>query len=325
MFTVIVCAAASSGQGGVVLFEHDRTNAIYVHDPSSEFVWEFLVGSTVLPSPDGRFLFVRGESGRYVATTAGDRMVEVVGQSHSWSLDGRRLAYHSRGHLHMLDVETGEITLLATPGSYPAWSMTDPNILYYGKNRGPSREEFDLFQLNVATLEAKLLLEKRYPLSPMAASPTSEHLLVSNAGDGGYSVQVLDLRSLTDVGIGTSGYNGSRNPEWSPSGDALAYIASDGLIIREMSTLIETKIVSTTSELRPRQPSWSPDGTRLAFESAIIGVATEVFMVNSDGSELRSLGRGRSPVWLATNPNDPDTRAEERSWGKTKLDAGRTK
>jgi Tol biopolymer transport system component len=36
------------------------------------------------------------------------------------------------------------------------------------------------------------------------------------------------------------------------------------------------------------RPAWSPDGTRIAFDS----VATEIFVMNADGTE-----EGYSPSW----------------------------
>jgi hypothetical protein len=42
--------------------------------------------------------------------------------------------------------------------------------------------------------------------------------------------------------------------------------------------------------------SWAPDGRRLAFD-AVDGPTSEVFVVNADGSGLRSVGFGRAPAW----------------------------
>ena len=39
-------------------------------------------------------------------------------------------------------------------------------------------------------------------------------------------------------------------------------------------------------------PAWSPDGSRIAFSSS-----WTIFLMNSDGSQLDSLARGREPAW----------------------------
>jgi hypothetical protein len=43
--------------------------------------------------------------------------------------------------------------------------------------------------------------------------------------------------------------------------------------------------------------AWSPDGRHIAFHETDLGNNTKIFVANSDGSDLRSLGAGQSPAW----------------------------
>ena len=121
---------------------------------------------------------------------------------------------------------------------------------------------------------------------------------------------------------------------WAPSGDRIAYVADDGLVVigddgtrlwslaaggdpawsSDGSRLaftdgetgpIETVNADGTGERRltngayDQSPSWSPDGRLVVFARALsAGGADSLFVVGDDGSGLRALGlAGTSPAW----------------------------
>jgi Tol biopolymer transport system component len=45
------------------------------------------------------------------------------------------------------------------------------------------------------------------------------------------------------------------------------------------------------------EPSFSPDGSKIVFDHSQAGVGTSVYVVNRNGTDLRSLAEGRNPSW----------------------------
>ncbi len=72
-------------------------------------------------------------------------------------------------------------------------------------------------------------------------------------------------------------------------------------------------------------PVWSPDGSRIAFvsyrdektELANLEGNTEIYIMNSDGSNVTKLTDSESPVGYTHHPTQP----AEPPWPLTKLDA----
>lgn len=89
---------------------------------------------------------------------------------------------------------------------------------------------------------------------------------------------------------------------WSPSGDRIAVITHKsqtfGPRVMELyypaMDEFETIIGDTLS---PNNPNWSPDGQFLAFDD----IGGGVYVVNRNGSNLRSIAAGSQPVWAPKN------------------------
>jgi TolB protein len=70
-----------------------------------------------------------------------------------------------------------------------------------------------------------------------------------------------------------------------------------------MSLTDQSVVRLTDHPSRDRAPAWSPDGTEIAFVRELVrGSESEVFIMNSDGSEVRDLTSGFgqdewSPAW----------------------------
>jgi Tol biopolymer transport system component len=100
-------------------------------------------------------------------------------------------------------------------------------------------------------------------------------------------------------------------PEWSPTGDLIAFhaIADDDVRLEVMnpdgtgrryvaSWHLEDEIFYPGDQWPPQ---WSPDGERLLFVNETPFSGVDIFVVNADGSGLRNLtnspGRDDYPVW----------------------------
>ena len=82
-------------------------------------------------------------------------------------------------------------------------------------------------------------------------------------------------------------------PDWSPSGDRIIFDGFGSGIQTLGLTGGGVRLVLNDS-LADR-PDWSPDGSQVAFHRP--GDPGELFVMNADGSNLRSLGKGFYPDW----------------------------
>jgi TolB protein len=98
----------------------------------------------------------------------------------------------------------------------------------------------------------------------------------------------------------------SMAPEWSPTGQELAYLSyfsgTPAIYLADLKTGRKTPVV--TDGTLNISPSFSPDGRRIAFARSVGGGNTEIFVVGRDGSGLRQLthspGIDTNPAWSPT-------------------------
>lgn len=170
-----------------------------------------------------------------------------------------------------------------------------------------------------ALLSVVLLAGIALPLRAMW--PLADHDKTGQPGAGVAAVPAIVYERLTDNDfdlvlwsqdgqtrplIAAPGYQGY--PSWSPDGTRVAYVAGTEpksditqVAIIDVATGAITR-VTPPSDSMDDSPAWSPDGNRLAFSRIVTGGsdAPGIYVVNSDGTELRSLtdqaGDAR-PTW----------------------------
>jgi Tol biopolymer transport system component len=90
---------------------------------------------------------------------------------------------------------------------------------------------------------------------------------------------------------------------WSPDGRRLALYDTAFEVVDSTSGRVVRHLLPGTSELQPADPDWSPDGRQIAFDDDTSVSGPEVFVINSDGSGLRLVGRGADPRWSPNGNN----------------------
>ncbi len=124
-------------------------------------------------------------------------------------------------------------------------------------------------------------------------------LVVRDLGSGAEST----VLRLADAPVGATPPSWPVN--WSPDGDRLVHVTSDGAVVTDAATG-ETVPVSTTAGRSALAPAWLPDGRLIVLDGCCIGTASmrtadggeEVFAVDRPVRSIRP-GRRGTDVWLA--------------------------
>ncbi|HEV8629144.1 MAG TPA: Tol-Pal system beta propeller repeat protein TolB [Thermoanaerobaculia bacterium] len=97
----------------------------------------------------------------------------------------------------------------------------------------------------------------------------------------------------------------SMSPDWSPTGDAIAYVSffdgKPGIYMVDLNSGLKKPMV--TDGAFNASPGFSPDGKRIAFARSLAG-NTEIFVANRDGTDAKRLtyspGIDTDPAWSPT-------------------------
>ncbi len=247
------------------------------------------------------------------------------GQRYVWSPNYSHLAYDWQGVVYTMAGDGSDKRAVGA-GVAPAWSPDGKQLaLERPSDKGPT--------VIVAALEngaeVRLAAGSKPSWAPTPSASGSARLAYSYTSGPGFpsSVYVSDVATGASYMLATDG----SEPLWSPDGNAIAFVTSRHDIV------VVTLEPGRATVVGPGWGyTWSPGGTRLAFlsakdkgrpmvwnrekgESAVIVARDDVdglswspdgkelvlsladagglWLVGSDGSNLRKLADGRDPVW----------------------------
>jgi TolB protein len=86
-----------------------------------------------------------------------------------------------------------------------------------------------------------------------------------------------------------------QNPVWSPDGRRIALIYYPDLRTPQIYSMnVDGSGLRglTTTLLTDLDPDWSPSGAQIVFTRGV-----NIWVMNADGSDQRSIGSGRHPAW----------------------------
>ncbi len=290
----------------------------------------------IIPSPDGRYLaLMQGVDMGFRPLMLDieaqkvwdvfDPNSQIQGLFESWHPDSQRILYSSDmtrdAGLWLVDIHTGEYSVLAGLKSVPnggaAMSPDGTQVIYN-----------DADETWLLSLDGQKREQVNWPIGFLWGWSPDERY-IAYAANGG--VGVTDMTARTHSQLDPEHLTITKTIEspqqtrileiaWSPDSQV---VAASEQIVREKTDASVTDPLKTGNILLfaasgPQQrtllasggqhPAWSPDGSMVAFLSSRSG-ATEIWIVNADGSNLRQVtfaGADRellpwgAPVWIST-------------------------
>jgi Tol biopolymer transport system component len=256
--------------------------------------------------------------GVFVVETDGSRPEEVAGgdaRAPAWSPDGRRLAVVRGGsRLEVIDLDGGDrtvsVALPADPGDdppvgegagRPAWSPDGTRIAVSAGGGGPTYVVGADGNGRVRVAPGGRQLHASG--WPPAWSPDSTRLALALGRGTALRITVVmaDGSGSTPVTADLTFANWA--PAWSPNGEAIAFLAADGVYVIRPDGSGLTRLVAAEPDpyLAPR---WSPNGARLLFSGRAGGGAGGLWVVNADGTGLDAVvGSGSQGADAAWSPD----------------------
>lgn len=289
--------------GQVFAWAPDGQRIAYV--PSYRSPWRY---NYVVADPDGTNASTITKLGSYAGI--------------SWSPDGSRVALEKTGNdsvprIYLVDVASGQESLIATGAYMPVWSPSADSIFYYTfhpikiswacekqdrpavMNRDGS-QAFELrgdqldYDCKDATLPAWSPDGTRLALySPRRNDHSPIHIVAAD-GTQDYEIPLDNSPPPWNFPVFTL--------SWSPDGNRIAFMSNrtGNWEIWAMNSDGSGQVNLTNHTAEDAQPSWSPDGKKIAFSSYRDG-HWEIYVMNADGSNQTRLthteGNAVLPVW----------------------------
>jgi Tol biopolymer transport system component len=212
-----------------------------------------------------------------------------------WSPDGKKIAYVKDNNIHVIDVQSKQVSQLTSWGESfsPSWSPDGGKIAFdtnFGDSLGASAiwvmnadgsNKKDISQHGTGewrqpawSSDGKTILHLRY----LPGVFSTEIFLMDTSGN---NVVRLTINNFTD-----------RDPSWSPDGSRIAWGSygggadtSSGIWTMNKDGTDQTRIASEGG-----YPSWSPDGGQIVYYQTNTGGMTgTLWIMNSDGTNQKQL------------------------------------
>jgi dipeptidyl aminopeptidase/acylaminoacyl peptidase len=222
----------------------------------------------------------------------------------AWSPDGCRIAYRSyeagQAEIGVMNADgSASRRLTFDPGLDfdPDWSPDGHRIVF-------SRADDLLANIYVMRPDGaevvNLTADDRYNSDPSWSPNGSKIAFCSRPS----ALQgLIEIHVMNSDGTGRTklitGENVSGCPDWSPDGSRLVFGTQAGLEVMDESGNNRVRVLENINQ--PFDATWSPDGTQIAFVRTVVPYPWLIYIVNTDGTNLRQLTQvmatTRAPSW----------------------------
>jgi dipeptidyl aminopeptidase/acylaminoacyl peptidase len=231
----------------------------------SDFEDGAYVKSTAVPSASAIYL---AAARNWTATWL------VRGEWPSWSPDGRRLAYHSDGRIHLIDAN-GANDIRLHDGTHASWSPDGRHLAFQSAD--------GISVMDVDGSHERLVVSNHFRTDTYAPgdlgvskpswSPDGRRIAFEHLGDGDIQPAQIFVVNVDGSGVrgATSSSDGRRyaesDPSWSPDGTKIAFWSYGfGIATVDAEGGVPTSIGGPA--VYGARPTWSPDGERLVFTAS---------------------------------------------------------
>jgi hypothetical protein len=213
--------------------------------------------------------------------------------------------YHIRSHVFLANPDGSSERMISVPTGQtmmgdPAFSADGSRLVYEGMSR------FGFGHIVIANGDGsdpqRLPGEGKDPVLSPDASRIAYRRDINSVDDPSQSGLYLQDADGTDlVRLGDFA-----TPDWSPDGSTIVAMetepgnwsqAPEGADLFAVSPAGGTPRALTDTPVVESNPSWSPDGREIAYVVERSGKASEVWVMNADGSGQHFVRDGYRPIW----------------------------
>jgi len=220
----------------------------------------------------------------------------------------QRLAYSRNGVARVVNLETGEDTVLSGYNGLDAHRYAaSPDGEWLASWRH-TRPRWQLSMISTVTWERVELGEFWARFPTLSWSPDGRWLVFGGKPSDrrrDYDDSELFLLNVETGALRRLTFNRFRDdsPDFSPDGRHLVFTsAQDGYNRLHLYDLASGERRLLTDQAFGYVPVWSPDGQRIAFSSNHEAFDSQIYVINADGTGLRrvtySTADDTNPVWI---------------------------
>lgn len=251
----------------------------------------------------------------------------------AWSPDGSKLAFVHAGvgdashGIWVMNANGANLRLLAgvteLRGSFasPAWSPDGQGIAFTASTREPGIGSAlrDIWVVGIdGSHERRLALTPSLWEREVDWSPAGGRIAFTSLGGYFSHMYVMKTDGSSRRLLNPGWWYEAAAPAWAPNGRTLTFMRFRSSLLSSEIWVANRKGTSrirlTKDEIPDIHPTWSPDGRKIAFVRGggdrpwnVLSDATEIYVVNADGSGLTRLTHNRVgegyPAWQPVSPS----------------------